>query len=59
MVGHMDAIQDRHVLVNAKALDDALELSRAAVERLPKEDPLALALRGALAQLRSNAIIEP
>lgn len=47
------------VLISATRLDELLELSRAAVERLPENDPLASALRGAVAEVRLSAIIEP
>lgn len=58
-VCRMDAIHDRHVLVNAASLDDVLELTRRMVERLPHEDPMAIAARGALGQLRADMILEP
>jgi len=50
---------DRLVLVSVSRLDDLLELSRLAIERLPDPDPLTFALRAAVAQVRTEAILEP
>lgn len=55
----MRNVEDSLVLVSAKALDDVLELSRSLVERLDHNDPLAIALRGAIAQARADVILEP
>lgn len=55
----MESMTERLVLVPAAHLDDVLELARLAAERLPPTDPLALALKGAVAQLRSEAVPEP
>lgn len=55
-------MQDRYVVVEAHALDDALELSlRAAaqLERMSANDPLPSALRGAIAQVRTGGTVEP
>jgi hypothetical protein len=50
---------DSLVLVPARRLDDLLELARLAAERLGDSDPIASALRGSAAQVRSDAILEP
>lgn len=55
----MESTTDRIVFVSAKSLDDVLELSRLAAERLPQGDPLVSALRGAIANARLDAITEP
>lgn len=55
----MDQLRDRLVLVPAVALDDMLELSRALIGRLPQDDPLVLALRGAIGQVRAEIVMEP
>jgi len=55
----MNALDGRLVVVNARHLDDLLELSRLASERLPDGDPLATNLRGATAQVRFGAVLEP
>lgn len=59
MMGGVDTSIDRFALVPAGQLDDLLELSRLAVDRLPETDPLASALRGATAQVRIAAVLEP
>lgn len=59
MVRSMESIADRLVIVRAKDYDDVLELARLSVERLPHDDPLALALRGAIANARSAVLPEP
>lgn len=59
MVPSMESTTNRLVLVPFSALDDTLELTRALIERVPHEDPLGIALRGALANLRAEAILEP
>lgn len=50
---------DRLVLVSAAQLDDLLELSRLAAERIPDPDPLRAALVGSISALRLSATIEP
>jgi len=55
----MNALEGRLVLVSASRLDDMLELARLASDRLPAEDPIALALKGAAAQVRSEVVFEP
>ena len=50
---------DRLLIVRADHLDDLCELARAAADRLPEHDPLPMALRGAIAQVRADAIPEP
>ena len=55
----MSALDGHMVVVNARHLDDLLELSRLASERLPDGDPLATNLRGATAQVRFGAVLEP
>lgn len=59
MMVAVDTSTDRFVLVPHRELDDLLELSRLAAERLPDTDPLASALRGSRAQVRSIAVLEP
>lgn len=49
---------DAIVLVKARTLDDLTELARLAVERLPESDPLVTALRGAIAQVRTESVAE-
>lgn len=55
----MESTQARLVVVDAKALDEVLELARLLTERLPQTDPLTLALRGAIGQCRADALLEP
>lgn len=55
----MTPLRDRLVLVPAVVLDDTLELARTLVDRLPHDDPLALALRGSIGQLRAEIVMEP
>lgn len=55
----MNTSTERFVVVPAAQLDDLLELSRLAVDQLPDSDPLALALRGANAQVRVASVLEP
>lgn len=55
----MNALDGRLVVVNARHLDDLLEMARLAVDRLPDTDPLASHLRGAVAQVRLGAVLEP
>lgn len=57
-IRHME-LQDRLVLVPAGALDDMLELARTLADRMPHDDPLALALRGSIGQVRSEIVMEP
>lgn len=52
-------IRDKAVIVPAGSLDDLLELARLAAERLPDTDPLVSALRGRIAQVRVEALLEP
>jgi len=59
MMGGVTTSTDRFALVPAGQLDDLLELSRMAVDRLPDTDPLTSALRGAAAQVRAVAVLEP
>lgn len=61
MVLVMD-VQARYVAVDAKALDDVLELSARAcdqLQRLSANDPLPSALRGSIAQVRTSSVLEP
>ena len=55
----MNALDGRLVVVNARDLDDLLELARLASERLPLGDPITTSLRGACAQVRVGAVPEP
>lgn len=55
----MNALDGRLVVVNARDLDDLLELSRVAADRLPDGDSIASNLRGAAAQVRCGAVMEP
>jgi hypothetical protein len=52
-------ITDRLAIVQAKPLDDLLELTRLAADRLPSTDPLVTALKGARAQVLQSATPEP
>lgn len=54
----MNALQGRMVVVPAEALDDLLELTRIASDRLP-DDQLSRSLRAAQAQIRVAAVVEP
>jgi hypothetical protein len=54
----MKALKGRLVVVPADELDDLLELTRMATDRLP-DDPLTSALVASAAQVRSSAVIEP
>lgn len=49
---------DTIVLVKARTLDDLTELARLAADRLPETDPLVLALRGVIAQARTESVLE-
>ena len=55
----MNGIRDRHVIVSAGQLDDLVELASLAAQRLPETDPLTSALRGSIAQVRSESVLEP
>jgi len=61
MMTAMDAVTlpRRHVIVDARALDDLLEVARLVADRLPGDDNLRLALNGARAQVLSGATLEP
>ena len=59
MMDNMAQLQERLVVVPFGALDETLELTRLLLERLPHEDQLAIALRGAAANLRAEAVLEP
>lgn len=50
---------DKLVVVSAAQLDDLLELSRLAVDRIAESDPLRLALLGSISAVRLAATIEP
>jgi len=55
-------VRDRYVVVEAHALDDFCELAERAVAALLRasaNDPIALALRGARAQVLSTVTVEP
>lgn len=53
-------LSHRQVVVPAQALDDLAELARLAADRLDAQDQsLALSLRGAAAQARAQAVLEP
>lgn len=54
----MNALQGRMVVVPAEALDDLLELTRLATDRLP-DDQLSRSLRASAAQIRIAAVVEP
>jgi hypothetical protein len=54
----MNALQGRMVVVPAEALDDLLELTRLATDRLP-DDQLSRSLRASAAQIRVAAVVEP
>ena len=55
----MNTLDGRLVVVSARDLDDVLELARVASDRLPEHDPIASNLRGAIAQVRTSAVMEP
>lgn len=55
----MNTPLDRQVLVPASRLDELLELARIASERLDPADALCMALRGAAADVRALAVLEP
>lgn len=57
--GNMESMTEALVLVPLQGLRELLELLSIAADRLPPTDPLTLAMRGAGAQLRSQAIPEP
>lgn len=50
---------DPLVIVSARHLDDLCELAAAAALRLDRNDPLASAVRGAVGQVRAEAVLEP
>lgn len=53
---------DRLVLVPAARLDDLLELAGLAAQELEvnaPNDPLASALRGSIAEIRTHGLLEP
>lgn len=54
----VDTTQDRLVIVSARLLDDLLELSRIAADRIGDE-PVASALNGARAQVLASALSDP
>lgn len=47
------------VVISAQQLDDLLELSRLAVDRLDEIDPLRAALLGSIGAVRMGATLEP
>lgn len=57
-IASMNALDGRLVLVPADQLDDLLELSRIATERLP-DDQLSRSLRAAISQVRLSQLVEP
>lgn len=52
-------LAERAVIVQARSLDDLCELSRRALDRLDPTDPLTLALRGAIGQVRADLVVDP
>jgi hypothetical protein len=54
----MNALQGRMVVVPAQALDDLLELTRLATDRLP-DDQLSRSMRASAAEIRVVAVVEP
>lgn len=55
-------IDDRYVLVRARALDDLCVLNLEAADLIELRhgvDPLVTALRGAVAEVRVHAVLEP
>lgn len=56
---HSTHTHDAVALVNTRQLDDLLVLAQRALDRIDPYDPLALALRGAIAETRISAILEP
>jgi len=60
MMGGMNALDGRMVVVPASVVDDLTELSRLAADRLEVLDPaLAGSLRGSAAQVRLTVVHEP
>ncbi len=60
MMGGMNALDGRMVVVPASVVDDLTELSRLAADRLEHLDPaLAGSLRGSAAQVRLTVVHEP
>lgn len=58
-VEHDASLTDRAIIVQARSLDDLLELSQRAADRLDPTDPLTMALRGAIGQTRADLIVDP
>lgn len=53
------SLENRLVVVPADRLDDLLELTRLAADRLPETDGLVSALRFAAAEVRQRGLLEP
>ncbi len=54
----MDTVEDRYVAVPATALADLIQLAAMVADGAP-EDQLTSALRAAMAQVRTAAVLEP
>lgn len=52
-------LASRALIVQARSLDDLLELARRAADRLDPSDPLTHALRGAIAQTKADLVVDP
>lgn len=59
MMESVDTSVDRWVLVPAKRLDDLLETSRMAADRLPSNDPLTMALKASIADTKISSLVDP
>ena len=59
MMSPVDTSQDRLVIVGARSLDDLLELTARALDRLDPTDPLTLGLKGARAEVLASATVDP
>jgi hypothetical protein len=58
----MTLAPDKMVVVRAGALDDLIQLASRVVEtsgRIVETDPLLVALRGAIGEVRAHSAIEP
>lgn len=52
-------MRDRPVLIPAGTLDDVLSMASMAADRLPQNDALTMALRGAVAEARCGLVVAP
>jgi hypothetical protein len=59
MVPVEKTLENRLVVVPADRLDDLLELSRLAADRIPESDDLGRMIRSTAADIRQRALLEP